>query len=70
MGLHLFPANRSAKDLDDPPKIARLKQWCEDINRVQNEVLYDFLYVDEDGYHNYRPKSFAALMNGFREYKT
>jgi type III restriction enzyme len=59
---------KGREDLDDPLKIARLKQWCEDINRVQTDVLYDFLYVDEDGYRKYHPKSFAALMKSFREY--
>jgi hypothetical protein len=27
-------------------KMARLKQWCEDINRVQDDVKFGFVYVD------------------------
>ena len=26
--------------------MARLKQWCEDINRVQDDVKFGFVYVD------------------------
>ena len=60
---------KGLQDLDVPLKMARLKQWCEDINRVQSDVHYDFVYVDEEGFNKYAPSSFKQLMNGFREYK-
>jgi type III restriction enzyme len=47
----------------------RLRQWCEDINRVQAEVKYDFVYVDEESFEKYQPASFRQLIDGFREYK-
>jgi len=47
----------------------RLRQWCEDINRVQPNVMYDFVYVDEEGFEKYKPASFRQLLDGFREYK-
>lgn len=47
----------------------RLRQWCEDINRVQEDVEYDFVYVDEEGFEEYRPAIFRQLVDGFREYK-
>jgi type III restriction enzyme len=56
-------------DLDVPLKMERLRQWCEDINRVQSEVEYDFVYVDEENFEQYNPKTFRQLMDGFREYK-
>jgi len=56
-------------DLDVPLKMARLRQWCEDINRVQTNVKYDFVYVDEESFEKYKPTSFMHLMDGFREYK-
>ena len=56
-------------DLDVPLKMARLRQWCEDINRIQVDVEYDFVYVDEESFEKYRPISFKHLMDGFREYK-
>ena len=56
-------------DLDVPRKMERLKQWCEDINAIQAAVKYDFVYVDEEGFKNYRPRNFTALVSGFRRYK-
>jgi type III restriction enzyme len=56
-------------DLDVPLKMQRLRQWCEDINLVQADVKYDFVYVDQEGFVKYKPTSFEHLTNGFREYK-
>jgi len=50
-------------------KTARLRQWCEDINRVQSNANYDYVYVDEEGFDKYGPKSFSDVLSGFREYK-
>lgn len=60
---------KGQEDLDVPLKMARLRQWCEDINRVQTDVEYDFVYVDEESFGKYKPTSFKHLMDGFREYK-
>jgi type III restriction enzyme len=60
---------KGQEDLDVPLKMARLRQWCEDINRVQTDVEYDFVYVDQEGFEKYNPSSFKHLMGGFREYK-
>ena len=57
------------EDLDVPLKMQRLRQWCEDINRVQTDVEYDFVYVDQESFEKYKPASFRQLVNGFREYK-
>jgi type III restriction enzyme len=60
---------KGLEDLDDPLKIARLSQWCDDINGLQSKVKYDFVYVDEEGFLKYSPTSFKELVSGFREYK-
>lgn len=60
---------KGREDLDVPLKMARLKQWCEDINQAQNAVRYDFVFVEEEGFKKYRPSSFAALVKSFREYR-
>jgi len=60
---------KGQEDLDVPPKIERLRQWCEDLNRVQATTRYDFVFVDEEGFTKYRPKSFKALLAGFKAYK-
>ncbi|MDE2321824.1 MAG: DEAD/DEAH box helicase family protein [candidate division NC10 bacterium] len=60
---------KGQEELDVPLKMERLRQWCEDINRVQSDVTYDFVYVDEDSFEKYKPASFRQLVAGFREYK-
>lgn len=60
---------KGLEDLDVPEKMARLRQWCEDVNRVQTEVEYDFAYVDQEGFERYRPTSFRQLLDSFKEYK-
>ena len=60
---------KGQEDLDVPLKMQRLRQWCEDINRVQADVEYDFIYVDEVSFNQYKPTSFRQLIDGFREYK-
>jgi len=60
---------KGQEDLDVPLKIQRLRQWCEDINRVQADVEYDYVYVDQESFEKYKPASFRQLVDGFREYK-
>ena len=56
-------------DTDVPLKMERLRQWCTDINRVQTDVKYDFVYVDQESFERYKPTSFQQLVDGFREYQ-
>lgn len=60
---------KGREELDLPNKMARLKQWCEDLNRIQSDVTYDFVYVDQEGFEKYRPQSFTQILEGFREFK-
>ena len=60
---------KGLEDLDVPLKMQRLRQWCADINRVQSEVTYDFIYVDEESFMKYSPKIFDELAMNFVEYK-
>ncbi len=60
---------KGLEDLDVPLKMERLKQWCEDVNKQQPEVVYDFVYVDQDSFERYKPQSFDSLRKNFREYK-
>ncbi len=60
---------KGREELSVPQKMERLKQWCEDVNSLQNKVRYDFVYVDEEGFEKYHPKSFDDLVAGFRCYK-
>jgi type III restriction enzyme len=60
---------KGQEDMDVPLKMQRLRQWCEDINRVQAAVQYDFVYVDQENFEKFKPTSFQQLIDGFREYK-
>ncbi len=60
---------KGREDLDDPLKIERLKQWCVDINNLQTDIKYNWLFVDEDGYKKYKPKNFSQLVSTFQKYK-
>ena len=60
---------KSQENLDVPLKMARLKQWCEDINRVQSDIDYDFVFVDQESFEKYAPRAFKEIIEGFREYK-
>lgn len=57
------------EDLDDPLKVARLSQWCDDINGLQAKVKYDFIYVDEEGFQKYKPSTLKELVGSFKAYK-
>jgi len=60
---------KGQEDLDVPLKMQRLRQWCEDINRVQHDKTFDFVYVDQESFEKYKPTSFRQLIDAFREYK-
>ena len=60
---------KGREDLDVPLKMERLRQWCEDMNAVQQDARYSFVYVDQDNFDKYSPKSFRDLMEMFREYQ-
>jgi len=49
---------KGLEDLDVPLKTARLKQWCEDVNKSSSTIKYDFVYVDEESFNKYKPASF------------
>ncbi len=60
---------KGREDLDVPLKMARLRQWCEDVNRVQSDAGCGFVYIDQERFEKYRPKSFEACVRSFREYQ-
>jgi len=56
-------------DVDVEPKMRRLTQWCEDVNRVQGANKFDFVYVDQKSFEQYRPTLVQQLLTSFREFK-
>lgn len=60
---------KGQEDLDVPPKMQRLAEWCADINRIQDATRFDYLFVEFTEFEKYRPTTFKSLMAGFRKYK-
>ena len=58
-------------ELDVPRKMARLRQWCVDATAVEEDgQVYDYVFVDQIGFERHEPKTFAALVASFTEYKS
>lgn len=68
-GRMVIVETKGQEDLDVPPKMARLRQWCEDMNKVQSKTAYDYIFVDDIGFRRYSPKAFSALLKMFVKYK-
>jgi type III restriction enzyme len=47
---------KGREDLDDPLKIKRLAQWCNDANARQKKNSYKMLYVKQEDWDKYKPK--------------
>ena len=56
---------KGQEDLDVPSKMQRLQQWCDDVNKVKSSIRYDYLFIEEEGFKKYSPKSFKDLMSAF-----
>ena len=57
---------KGREDLDDPLKIKRLKQWCEDANQRQKKIEYKVLYIKQEDWEKYKPKNFKELIKCFK----
>ena len=64
-----FVETKGLEDKDVPLKMERLKRWCEDINGKNLGFTFDFVFVDEDGFRKYKPKTFGDLISSFRRFK-
>jgi type III restriction enzyme len=53
---------KGREDLDDPLKINRLAQWCNDANSRQKEIAYKMLYVKQEDWERYKPNSWKGLV--------
>ncbi|MDE0044117.1 MAG: DEAD/DEAH box helicase family protein, partial [Candidatus Poribacteria bacterium] len=69
-GSVIIAETKGKEDTDVAPKMHRLAQWCDDVNNIQRDASYDFVYVDEDSFRTYNPRTFQQLLEGFTEYKT
>ena len=56
------------EDLDDILKVKRLEQYCEDANtREKKKIRYEMLYIKQDDYEKYQPKSFEECIRVFKK---
>ncbi len=58
-------------DLDVPLKMKRLIEWVKDINSLNKQELFDYLYVPQEEFDIYSSsiKNFSELVKTCREYK-
>jgi len=56
---------KGREDLDDPLKIKRLAQWCADANTRQKRITYKMLYVKQEEWDRYKPKTWPDLIKIF-----
>ena len=67
-GRHFIVETKGLEDLDVPLKMARLKQWCEDVAKVAPDRKIGFVYVDQEGFEKHTLSSFGQLVEAFTEY--
>jgi len=61
---------KGAENLDDPRKIQRLKNWCEDATRSTGKI-YRYLYVRQEDWDNLglTPNSFTEIISVFKDFE-
>ncbi len=61
---------KGREELDLPQKMKRLQLWRADATDAEEDgQRYDFVFVDEDGFEQHQPHTFAALAASFTEYR-
>ena len=69
-GATVIVETKGMEELELPQKMARLRQWCDDVNGAAADgAVYNFVYVDQEGFEKYKPGSFQAVLDAFRQYK-
>jgi type III restriction enzyme len=57
---------KGREDLDDPLKITRLAQWCDDANNRQKKIIYKMLYVKQEDWDKYKPNNWSNIVKLFK----
>jgi type III restriction enzyme len=64
---------KGREELDLPQKLHRLAEWCEDATAADADetgTTYNWVYVDQKSFDEYRPDTFAALAASFLKHRT
>ncbi len=56
---------KGREEEDDRLKFERLQKWCEDVNNRQSRVEYKALYIKQEEWEKYTPKSFDETVRLF-----
>ena len=58
-------------DIEIESKMKALKKWCEDVNETQNEIKYDFVYIDNESFEEVKNNlsSFQDVVKTFNSFK-
>lgn len=57
---------KGREDLDDVLKVERLRQYCDDANKKETKkIQYKMLYIKQDAWEKYQPKSFEECVRIF-----
>ena len=69
-GERFIVETKGAENLDDPRKIERLKNWCEDATRSTGKI-YRHLYVRQEDWDSLglTPNSFAEIVTVFKDFE-
>jgi type III restriction enzyme len=57
---------KGREDLDDVEKIKRLRQWCSDATERVAGKTYVPVYVKQEDWEKYKPKTFKDLIDSFK----
>jgi type III restriction enzyme len=60
---------KGLEEIDVPLKMARLAQWCSDINTAQKKTHFDYVFVDEAVFKTYT-RIHRAVLRNFTNYIT
>ena len=63
---------KGREELDVPQKMARLRLWCADAteaSQAEDGPRYGLVYVDQEGFEQHKPASFAGLVTAFHQYQ-
>jgi type III restriction enzyme len=56
---------KGREDLEDPHKWERLQQWCEDATAMDGARRFCALFVREEKWEQYQPRTFSGLCQAF-----
>lgn len=60
---------KGRQDIQDDFKLKRLSSWCEDVNNNQDNVKWDFVFIEEKVFYKNEFYTFEDIVNTFTKFK-